>query len=170
MQIQGNKKVVCITGSVWTGGDEAPRHMLVKDGFVRPTWFTTGQPLTDANYRQVSETQFHMAKAEKKVLAHIQYRASFIGVMMKDFEAAMGSAERGVLMTGPPEIAALLAAAIPGAIIFALEAEGMDLSKHLSDAQRTGQLHRLDVDVLEPGAWSEVHRVMLEVIGVPPKT
>jgi hypothetical protein len=139
--------------------------MLVKDGFVRPTWFTTGRPLTDADYREISETQFHMANAEKRVLAHIEYRASFIGVMLDDFETAMANAERGVLMVVPPEIAAQLAAAISGAIIFALEAEGMDLSKHLDDAQRSGQLHRLDVDVLEPGAWTEVHRVMLDVIG-----
>ncbi len=170
MQIQGNKKVVYITGSVWTGADDAPRHILTKDGFVRPIWFTTGRPLNDAEYRQVSATQFHMAKAEEKVLAHIEYRASFIGVMLKDFEAAMASAERGVLMVGPPEIAAQVAAAIPATILFSLKAEGMDLSKHLSDAQRTGQLHRLDVDVLEPGAWSKVHRTMLEVIGILPET
>ena len=75
MHIPSNKKVVCITGSVWTGSRVAPRRMLVKDGFLRPTWFTTGRPLTDAEYRHVSVAQFHLTNAEKNVLAHIEYAA-----------------------------------------------------------------------------------------------
>lgn len=167
MQATANKNVVCLTGSVWTGSRSAPRRMLVKDGFRRPTWFTTGRPLTDASYRQISSTQFHLARAKKNVIAHIEYRASFIGVMRDDFETAMAAAEQGVLIVGPPEIAAQLAAAIPAAKVFSLKSKSMDLSGHLDEAQRAGQLHRIDVDVLAPGAWGEVHQSMAEIIGLP---
>jgi len=167
MQMSADKKVVCITGSVWTGNRSAPRRMLVQDGFRRPTWFTTGRPLTDAQYRQISSTQFHLARAKKNVIAHIRYRGSFIGVMRDDFEVAMAAAQQGVLVVGPPEIAAQLAARLPEAKVFSLKDRGTDLSGHLDEAQRTGQLHRVDVDVLQPGAWTEVHNLMAEIIGLP---
>jgi hypothetical protein len=167
MHIPDDKKVVCITGSVWTGSRSAPRRLLVKDGFRRPTWFTTGRPLTDADYNAVSETRFHMANAETRVLAHIEYGGDFIGVMRDDFETAVNAAEQGVLVVGPPEIASQLAVAIPRAIVFSLKDADMDLSEHLDPIRRSGQLHRVDVDVLQPGAWTEVYRSMIEVIGLP---
>lgn len=167
MQAPINKKVVCITGSVWTGSRSAPRRLLVKDGFRRPTWFTTGRPLTDAQYRQISTTQFHLARAKKNVIAYIAYRGSFIGIMRNDFEAAMAAASQGVLVVGPPEIAAQLAARIPEARVFSLKGQGMELSGHLDEAQRNGQLHRIDVDALAPSAWTDVHNRMAEVIGLP---
>ena len=102
MHMPSNKKVVCITGSVWTGSRVAPRRMLVKDGFLRPTWFTTGRPLTDAEYRHVSVAQFHLTNAEKNVLAHIDYAGGVVGVMREDFESAMVNAEKGVLVVAPP--------------------------------------------------------------------
>lgn len=165
MQIPGNKKVVCITGSVWTGSRSAPRRMLVKDGFLRPVWFTTGRPMNDAQYRQISKTQFHLARAKKNVIAHIDYRGSFIGVMRDDFETAMAAAKLGVLVVGPPEIAAQLAAQLPAAMVFTLKDVGMDLSRHLEEAQRSGQLHRVDVDVLAPSAWTKANESIAEIIG-----
>jgi hypothetical protein len=140
--------------------------MLVKDGFLRPVWFTTGRPLNDARYRQISETRFRIARSKRSVLAHIEYRGSFIGVMRDDFDAAMAAARRGVLIVGPPEIAAQVAASIPQATVFSLKDEGMDPSRHLDDASRSGQFHRIDVDALAPGAWIEAHRRMLEIIGL----
>ncbi len=166
MQIPSDKKLVCVTGSVWTGSRSAPRRMLVKDGFRRPNWFTTGRPLTDAHYRQISSTQFHLARARKKVVAHLAYRGSHIGVMRDDFETAMAAAKQGVLIVGPPEIAAQVAAVSPRALVFSLKDRGMDLSEHLAQAQDNGQLHRIDVDVLAPGAWTEVHNIMAEIIGL----
>ena len=166
MQTSVNKKVVCVTGSVWTGSRSAPRHLLVKDGFIRPTWFTTGRPMTDAQYRQVSDARFHLARARKNVLAHIRYRGSFIGVMRDDFDAAMGRATQGVLVVGPPEIAAQVAAQIPSAQVFALKGPQMELSEHLQAIEKTGQLHRIDVDVLAPGAWTDVHTSMAQIIGL----
>ena len=167
MHIPSNKKVVCITGSVWTGSRVAPRRMLVKDGFLRPTWFTTGRPLTDAEYRHVSEAQFHLTNAEKNVLVHIEYAGGVVGVMREDFETAMVNAEKGVLLVGPPEIAAQLAATIPQAIIFSFKSDGMELSEYSEAAHRAGQLHRIDVDVLEPGGWITVYRSMMDIIGFP---
>lgn len=95
MTIPSNKKVVCITGSVWTGLRSAPRHMLAKEDFGRPTWFTTDRLLTDAQYRRISMAEFHMAMAENNVLAHLQYGESFLGVMWQDFASALTTAEQG---------------------------------------------------------------------------
>ncbi len=167
MQSTSKKRIVCITGSVWTGSRSAPRKLLVKDGFVRPTWFTTGRPMTDANYRQISNTRFHLARARKNVLADIHYRSSFIGVMREDFNSAMDRSQRGVLVVGPPEIAAQVAAQFPLALVFSLKGPGMDLSEHLEAAEQSGQLHRIDVDALAPGAWTDVHTSLAEIIGLP---
>ena len=79
----------------------------------------------------------------------------------------MAAAKQGVLVVGPPEIAAQLAAKIPATVVFSLKDRGMDLSAHLDETQRRGQLHRVDVDVLAPGVWTEVHNRMAEVIGLP---
>lgn len=169
MQSPSNNKIVCVTGSVWTGSRSAPRRLLVKDGFVRPTWFTTGRPMTDAHYRQISDTQFHMARAKKNVLAHIRYRGTFIGVMRNDFDTAMDRAEQGVLVVGPPEIAAQVAAQFPQAKVFSLKGPRMEMSDHLEATERSGQLYRIDVDALAPGAWTDVHAAMAEIIGLPRK-
>lgn len=166
MLFSGNKKIVCITGSVWTGSRSAPRRMLVREGFSRPTWFTTSRRITDANYRRTSTTKFHLANAKKEVLAHTKYGSSFVGIMQKDFDLAMDTSKRGVLIVCPPEIAAQVAAKINEVIIFSLKDVHMDLSKHLEDSNRAGQLHRIDVDALEPGAWMEVSRSMLEIMGL----
>ena len=164
-----NKKIVCVTGSVWTGSRSAPRRLLVRDGFVRPNWFTTGRPISDAQYRQISVGQFHLALAKKNVLAHIRYRGSFIGIMRDDFEAAMSKSSQGVLVVGPPEIAAQMATRFPRAKVFALKGPRTTMSAHLDAAAQSGQLHRVDVDVLAPGAWTNVHTEMLEIIGLPVK-
>lgn len=165
MRISKNKKVVCITGSVWTGSRSAPRRMLVKEGFVRPTWFTTSRRITDAQYFRTTIASFRLALAKKDVLAHTRFGGSVVGIMRDDFDDAMNTAERGVLIVGPPEIAAQVAEKIGQAIVFALKDAQMDLSGQLDDACRTGQLHRIDVDVLAPGAWTEVHRTMMDLIG-----
>lgn len=167
MQISNDKKVVCITGSVWTGSRSAPRRMLVKEGFLRPSWFTTDRRVTDADYRHVSTTEFHLARAEDRVLAHIEYAGSIVGIMQEDFESAAAASEQGVLVVGPPEIAAQVAEIIPRTVVFALKDEAMDLSGYLAEAERAGQLHRIDVDVLAPGAWTEAYLAMMAVIGLP---
>ncbi len=167
--IPNSKKVVCITGSVWTGSKSAPRRLLVRDGFVRPSWFTTDHRLTDADYHRLSMTDFHLAKVDDSVLAALKYGGGMVGVLKKDFESAMASAKQGVLIVGPPEIAAQLALAIPQTVIFALKDVAMDMSRHLDDSQRTGQLHRIDVNVLAPGAWTEVYRSMMDIMGLPAK-
>ena len=169
MQSSGNKKVVCVTGNVWTGSQSAPRRLLVRDGFVRPTWFTTGRPMTDAHYRQISNTGFHLARAKKNVLAHIRYRGNYIGVMRDDFDAAMEKSLQGVLVVGPPEIAAQVAEQFPRAQVFSLKGPRMEQSENLQATERSGQLHRIEVDVLAPGAWTEVHTSMAKIIGLPIK-
>ncbi len=166
MNIHGNKKVVCITGSVWTGRRSAPRHMLVKDGFLRPVWFTTDRKMSDASYTSISINAFHAANASKMILAHFEYGGSQAGIMREAFTSAMEDAEKGVLVVGPPEMAAQLATSIPQTIIFTLKDLSMDLSPHLEEAKSKGQLHRIDVDVLEPGAWTEVHSQMLDILGI----
>jgi len=168
MNIPGNKKVACITGSVWTGRRSAPRHMLVKDGFLRPAWFTTDRKVSDASYTNISSNAFHSANVSQMILAHFEYGGSQVGIMREAFISAMEEAEKGVLVVGPPEMAAQLAASIPQTIIFTLKDLQMELSPHLEEANSKGQLHRIDVDVLEPGAWTEVHSKMLDILGIKP--
>lgn len=160
-----DKRIICITGSVWSGSRRAPRRILVKEGYVRPQWFTTGYRITDAEYRHISETDFHLAMSNDEVFVHITHGGSFVGIMKQAFEAALTASRRGVLVVGPQEVAAQVAATIPRALVFALKEPPMQISPHLADAEHRGQLHRLDVDVLAPGAWAEVHRSMVEVLG-----
>ena len=164
MKIPEDKKIICITGSVWTGSRRAPRHMLVREGYVRPEWFTTEYRITDAEYRHISETEFHLARASDEVFVHIIHGGNFVGIMKQAFEIALAASQRGLLVVGPQELAAQVAATIPRALIFALKEAPMQLSPHLTEAEKRGQLHRLDVDVLAPGAWAEVHRSMAEVL------
>ena len=166
MTLDTAKKIVCITGTLWTGSRSAPRRMLVKDGFLRPRWFTTGRPLNDAEYKVISSTEYHIARADDKVLVSTKYAGDFIGVMVEDFEDAANRSDVGVLVVGPPEIAAQLASHIPVAVVFALKDKGMTLSPRLAAAKATGQLRRLDVDVLKPNAWTEAHRIMLDTLGL----
>ncbi|MCP3671453.1 MAG: hypothetical protein GY814_13685 [Gammaproteobacteria bacterium] len=140
--------------------------MLVKDGFLRPAWFTTDRKLSDAGYTSISINAFHLANVSQMILAYFKYGGSRVGIMRQAFISAMEDAEKGVLVVGPPEMAAQLAASIPKAIIFTLKDLSMDLSPHLREANSKGQLHRVDVDVFEPGAWTEVHSKMLDILGI----
>lgn len=166
MIVPGNKNVVCITGSVWSGRRDCPRRLLVKDGFGRPTWFTTGQRVTDAEYHSISSTDFHLHNADNKVLAYLEFGGAFVGILKHEFDAILQASVRGALIVGPQEIAAQVAAAIPQAMVFTLKDEMMEVSPLLDEANRRGQLHRVDVDMLDPGAWTEVHTYMAEMLGL----
>lgn len=166
MIIPGNKNVVCITGNVWTGARNAPRKLLVKDGFRRPTWFTTGQRVTDAEYVRVTSTRFHMSNAEDMVLAHMEFGGAIVGILKKELGNILEASSMGALIVGPQEIAAQVAGAIPQTVVFSLKDEMMELSPLLDDANRRGQVHRVDVDVLAPGAWTEVHTLMANQLGL----
>lgn len=100
MQVPSTTIVAVITGSVWTGGKSAPRELLVKDGLVRPVWFTTGRKITDADYRQISSTKYHMMLAEEGVLAHMRYGGDDFGILKQDFIDAVDQSERYRLRLG----------------------------------------------------------------------
>jgi len=167
VNIPPTKKIVCVTGTVWTGGRSAPRRMLVRDGFLRPIWFTTGRALSDAQYEVISTAEYHLACAESKVLVHTKYGGDFVGIFKQDFEDAVIGGHRGALVVGFPEIVAQIAKTLPQAVIIVLKERGMELSDHLTDAIRSGQAHRLDADVLEPGAWDDVYRSILDKLDLP---
>ena len=164
MMSTANKKIVCITGSLWTHKHDAPRHLLVKEGFVRPQWFTTGRTLTDANYDHISDVSYQLALAESKVLAHLEYGGDVVGIMRKDFDQAVEEAKAGVLVVGFPEIIAQIAENYSNAVVFAFKPEGSELSSHLDQARRKRQLHRIDIDVLETGAWDKVMAKINEIV------
>ncbi len=166
MIIPANKNVVCITGSVWSGDHRAPRWLLLKDGFVRPTWFTTGRQIYDAEYTQLSAAKFHLYNYEQEVLTYIKYGRSFMGVLKPDISSALDKSERGALFVGPQEMVEQIAGAIPKTIVFTLKAKGMKLSPHLDKARQRGQLHRIDVDPIEPGSWSEAYASITKTIGI----
>jgi hypothetical protein len=141
--------------------------MLVRNGFVRPLWFTTGRAVNDAEYEVIPKTEFHLARAESKVLAHTEYGGDFVGLLKEDFEDAAVGSKFGVLVVGFPEIVAQVAEALPQTRVFALKDRSMELCEELAGAEDRGQLHRIDVDVLAPSAWTEVHQRMMEVLGLP---
>ena len=167
MKIPHDKKIACITGSAWTNGRNAPRRMLVREGFIRPIWFTTERTISDAEFETISTGSYHRALAQSEILAHTDYGGFFSGIMQKDFEDAAMGARCGVLAVGFPEVVAQIARALPQTVVFALKDEGTELSEHLADAASTGQLHRIDVDILEAGAWDSVHERMREILGIP---
>lgn len=166
MIIPGNKHVVCITGNVWSGARNAPRRLLVKDGFQRPTWFTTGQRITDAEYFGISSTEFRMRNADNKVLAHMKFGGAIVGILKQELDTILQASLRGALIVGPQEIAAQVADAIPQTVVFSLKDQMMELSPHLAEVNKRGQLHRVDVDMLAPGAWTDVHIYMAEKLGI----
>jgi len=169
MKTYSDKKVVCITGSVWTGSRSSPSRMLLKDGFQSPRWFTTYPPLTSDKYKLISSAKFHINLANDGILAYMKYGGGFIGIKIDDFEYALGSSFMGVLVDGFgfQEIIAQLSKRIPQAIIFTFKDISMDISPHLYDANSKGQLHRIDVNVLAPDAWTKVHKEMLNIINLP---
>lgn len=167
MDISPSKKIVCITGTAWTGAPSAPRHMLVRDGFVRPVWFTTGRPVSDAHYELLSPGAYRLACVQSRVLAHTKYGTDFVGILKRDFEDAAAGSRLGVLVVCFPEIAAQIANTFPQAVVFAFKGEGTALSNHLTKAASKGQLHRLDVNAVESGAWADIHRRMLRTLGMP---
>ncbi|HXK55030.1 MAG: hypothetical protein KDI74_12895 [Gammaproteobacteria bacterium] len=166
MEISTSKMLVCVTGSVWTGSRSAPRRLLVKNGFLRPLWFTTRGPINDAGYRHLSESEFHILHADGKVLAYIEYGGDYIGILKRELESALQASERGALVVGPQEIAAQIAAAMPATVVFTLKERGMALSPKLDEVQKRGQLHRVDVDVLKPGAWTDAYALICEKLGL----
>ncbi|RLW55271.1 MAG: hypothetical protein B6D70_12925 [gamma proteobacterium symbiont of Stewartia floridana] len=86
--------------------------------------------------------------------------------MQEDFNAALEASKQGVLIVGPPEIAAQIAEKIRETVVFTLKEKQMDVSTYLDQAIQSGQLHRIDVNALEPGAWTNVYRSILETMGL----
>lgn len=165
MTITSGKKIVCITGSLWTHKHDAPRHLLIKEGFIRPRWFSTGRVINDADYEVLSESSFHLAMAESKVLAHMKYAGVYSGIMKDKFQQAIEEAQTGILIVGFPELIEQIADQYANAIVFAFKPEGSALSEHLEPARKKRQLHRIDIDILEVGAWDDVMNEIKEVVG-----
>lgn len=166
MKADSKKKIVCITGSVWTGNRRAPRHMLIKDGFLRPHWFTTYHPVTDARFKFIRPVEFHMARANDEVLAYIKYGSDYAGIMKTDFYDALNNSINGALVYGPQEIIAQIFDMFPETVIFDLKDNHMEPTDQLEEANRRGQVHRQEINVLQPGAWVEVHNQMLKVLNL----
>ena len=166
MVISSNKRLVCITGSVWSGSRSAPRHLLVKNGFQRPTWFTTQRPVSDAGYRHLSETEYHLLCADDQIIAFIEYAGGHVGILKQDLATALRESEKGALVVGPAEIAAQIADQFEETVVFTLKERGMTLSPKLHQVKQRGQLHRVDVDVLQPGSWTDVHAFICNRLGL----
>ncbi len=166
MNFPANKKAICITGNVWTGSKKAPRRMLIKEGFVRPTWFTTRRPITDGEYKRISETEYHMALADNELLAHTEYGSGHVGIREDDFLAAANDARTGVLVVGPQEMAGQIAAKVSQTVVVTFKDESMETAAELDEARRAGQLHRIDIDILKLNAWDEAYAHILEAMGL----
>ena len=108
-----------------------------------------------------------MANADNKVLAYMKYGGDFVGIMTGEFERALRESQAGVLIVGPQEIVAQVAQKMPQAKIFALKSASMELSPHLADANRKGQLHRIDVDAVGSGGWEDVYNEIKTTLDLP---
>ncbi len=161
-----NKKIVCITGNVWIGSHTAPRKRLIKAGFIRPSWFTTDRVITDAHYQNISTGRYHMAAAEDDVLVYVKYGGGYVGIMKQEFNRALQESQQGVLVVGPPEIAAQIANLVTKAVIFSLKCAATQISKHLDSANSAHQLHRIDIDSDQIGAWDKAYDEIEEVLGI----
>ena len=79
---------------------------------------------------------------------------------------ALAASELGVLVVAPQDIAAQLSKKISSTIIFAFKDVHMELSRHLIEARNSGQLHRIDIDILKVGAWTKVHAVIRKTLNL----
>ena len=165
-ELNASKKIVCITGTVWTGGHIAPREKLVKAGYVRPLWFTTTRGITDGHYRHISMGSFHLASTREEIFVHIEYGGGRMGIMNEDFSEAISRSDKGVLVVAPPDIAAQIANKVPEAILFTLKCASMELSKHLSTASKSRQFHRINIDSEQIGAWDKAYAEMEIILGL----
>lgn len=160
MTIQHKKNIICITGTVWTYGADAPRNKLVDDGFVRPNWFTTGRRINDAHYDKVTVGRFHLACSKDEVLAFIKYGNDFIGISKQDLQQAMDKSYLGVLVVGPQNLVAQIAEKNVDTIIFAFKETNMLLSTELENANRRGQVCRININTQQASAWNQVTRTI----------
>jgi guanylate kinase len=169
MKIYSDKKIVCITGSVWTGSRSAPWRLLKKNGFLHTRWFATYRPITGDKYKLISSEKFHITLANDEVLAYTKYGGGFIGINIDDFENALETSSAGVLVVGFgfQEIIAQVSESIPQVIIFTLKNISMDISPHLFAADNRGQSHRIDENVLESGTWRKTYNEMLKTLNLP---
>ena len=159
-----SKSIVCISGTVWSADLHAPRKRLVAAGFVRPVWFTTDREITDGRYVRISETQYHMAAARREVLVHVEYGGGYMGIMKREFEAALQESARGVLVVGPPEVAVQIAERFPEAILFVFRCVDMQLSDQLAAVAKSPRFHGIDLESWEAGAWDHAYEEMLRFL------
>lgn len=167
-----DKKIVCVSGSLWAGSHNTPWRMLEKDGFQSARWFTTDRQFSGDKYRLISLEKFHIDFTNDKILAYMKYGGGFFGINFDDVKNALKSPSVGALIVGFgfQDIIAQVANRIPQAIIFTVKNKSMDTSPHLFTADSKGQLHRIDVNVLELDAWTKVYNQMLKTLNHSART
>lgn len=155
MILPGNKHIVCITGTVMAGNTiKAPRNLLVREGFMRPVWFTSYQPISDAEYERITESYYQAAKLENRVLADMKFGNGHVGIFTESFEKTLTDSKLGSLIVAQPEIAVQVFHKYPSAKIFAFKMKGMELSKACQEIEGAGNFHRLNLDFSKTGVWS----------------
>ena len=167
MRVPAGKKVVCMTGNVWTGESALdPRNLLVDKGYRHPMWFTRGLPLQERGIKNVTRGEYKLARYEGRLLAASNFGSDEFGILKEDMEEALAEAPRGALVSGPQDIVAQVADEIRDAIVFTLKSEKMKLSKHLKKAKARGQVVRIDIDSDNPVSWRKAHEQILEKLGI----
>ncbi|PID42519.1 MAG: hypothetical protein CSA52_01345 [Gammaproteobacteria bacterium] len=163
----GNKKIVCITGTVSSAREnEAPRYLLVKEGFRRPVWFTSYHSLNDADYEKISDGSYHVAKMNNRVLADMEFGNGHVGIFTDRFEEACRVSELGVLVAAHPQIVTQIVNKFPTATIFALKAPGTELTSSLKPLAHHAHFHRMDIDLGRSGVWTDAVEQMKEHLGI----
>ena len=167
MLIPGDKRVVCLTGNVWSKERAFdPRRVLLEHGFRQPNWFTTGLPTTAEGVYSIMPGDFRLGKLEDRILAHIDLGGDTFGIAKSALEEALTTAKEGALIVGPQDIVAQVADAIRKTVVFTIKSENMELSPHLEEANKRGQVHRIDVDITAVRAWDKVNDSIFETLGL----
>ena len=165
MRIPADKKVVCLTGKVWTKARASdPRVMLEQYGFIQPNWFSTGLPVTKSGMFSIPGGDFRRFKLEHEILAFVEFGGDQIGILKQDLEETLTTCKRGALIVGPQEIAAQVAEEISQAVVITLLDENMPLSRELVDAKKRSQVNRINIDTLKTRAWDNAHKEISKIL------
>ncbi len=159
------KHIVCLTGTVFNGSPfSAPRHVLEREGYKRPFWFTSFDPINDATYEKISEGRYHLEKMKDGILADIPFGNGHVGIFNQRFEQAIEASQKGALIVAPPPIAVQVLDKLPQTQVFAFKAPGMELTADCDQIDHLPQFHRIDINFADGGAWShavdEIRRVL----------
>jgi len=162
--VKNGKKIIGITGNVWTGLNSTPWRLLEQKGFQSARWFTTYRRLAGDKYRFISPEKYHILLANDEVLAHMSFGSYNLGIRTDDFKRAMKSTRVGVLVVGFEEIIRQVAEKFSQIIVFLLKDFSMQEPPSSYGPGMEGKVHRINLDSESTSEWSKCFVVMENIL------